>query len=384
MINFERENELCLKANVKVIMKSTIITILFFLLSSYMFAQKINGQWRGYFNSKNDIVLSSGGDNTEYVLEIEINGSQVSGYSYSYFQNRRYFVICSLSGTYYKSTKSMKVTETARIKGLTPPDWNDCLQTHILTYQKEGDSEELTGRWVTAPGQLGDCGRGNTTLTRRTVSKNLSSYNKSKSGTPFSTQKPAARSPYLTDKNKKSLTPPVVKATPKIVPRKPNAAPAPPIAKANPIERNAPEIIVPEIKKQVVPILPSGRNFEKRSNDIIKTIEITNPTFKLDLYDNGDIDGDSISVFYNGKLILSHKILTDKPITLTLDATTGNEVNELTMYAENLGTIPPNTALMVVTDGEKRYEVRISSDLKKSGTIRFIRKPGPLSLKGGN
>jgi hypothetical protein len=42
------------------------------------------------------------------------------------------------------------------------------------------------------------------------------------------------------------------------------------------------------------------------------------------------------------------------------------------MYAENLGEIPPNTALMVVNDGEKRYEVRISSDLKNSGTIHFV------------
>lgn len=67
-------------------------------------------------------------------------------------------------------------------------------------------------------------------------------------------------------------------------------------------------------------------------------------------------------------------MLSEKPISLTLDATTDYKINELTMYADNLGSIPPNTALMVVTDGEKRYEVRISSDLKKSGTIRFIHK----------
>ena len=51
------------------------------------------------------------------------------------------------------------------------------------------------------------------------------------------------------------------------------------------------------------------------------------------------------------------------------------DVNELVMYAENLGSIPPNTALMVVTDGSNRYEVRIASDLEKSGVIRFIHKP---------
>ena len=47
------------------------------------------------------------------------------------------------------------------------------------------------------------------------------------------------------------------------------------------------------------------------------------------------------------------------------------------MYADNLGSIPPNTALMVVTDGGNRYEVRISSDLQKSGLIRFVHKPKP-------
>ena len=51
------------------------------------------------------------------------------------------------------------------------------------------------------------------------------------------------------------------------------------------------------------------------------------------------------------------------------------DVNELIMYADNLGEIPPNTALMIVTDGDNRYEVRITSDLQKSGTIRFVRKP---------
>ncbi|MEO6734424.1 MAG: hypothetical protein ABIN01_24600, partial [Ferruginibacter sp.] len=162
MMKFVREKVYFLKVNVNEGMKKIIVGVIFFLLSFAIFGQKINGQWRGYFNSSGDIVLS-GGENTEYVLEIEINGTQVSGYSYSYFQNRRYYVICSLTGTYYKSTKSMKVTETARIKGLTPPDWNDCLQTHILAYQKEGDTEELAGRWVTAPGQIGECGKGKTT-----------------------------------------------------------------------------------------------------------------------------------------------------------------------------------------------------------------------------
>lgn len=364
-------------------------------------AQKINGQWRGYFNSNGDIVANSG-DNTEYVLEIEVNGSEVTGYSYSYFQNRRYYVICSLTGTYYKSTQSMKVTETARIKGSTPPDWSDCLQTHILSYKKEGANEELAGKWVTAPGQAGNCGVGLTTLTRRTISKDLSSFNKSESGTPFSSRKPVPTPPKVeTNKSEKTevtkapksevtkapggqkkttkpVPPPVVKNTPKPNTNK-KVEPAPPVVKSNPVDRSTPEIIAPEKKTQSPSISAPNTNFEKRTNNVVKTIEIVNQSFKVDLYDNGDIDGDSISLFYNGKLLLSHKKLSDKPISLTLDANSGDNTNELTMYADNLGSIPPNTALMIVTDGDKRYEVRIASDLKKSGVIRFVHKPANLS-----
>ena len=326
----------------------------------------INGQWRGYFNSEGDIVLS-GGNNTEYVLELEIEGSTVTGYSYTYFDNRKYYVICSLAGTYYKSTKSLSVTETARIKGLTSPGWSDCFQTHILTYQKHDNTEELAGKWVSAPGN--DCGSGTTTLTRRTVSKDLSSFNKSQNRTAFSTSKPKSKFPDFSDKNKKSN--PVVINTPRPKTQSPATTP-----QKDPVIKEVPNTTVePEVKKQTEkPTLHDNNNndFGKRNSSVLRTIEIKNETFRVDLYDNGYIDGDSISLFYNGKLLLSHQRLSDKPITLTLDATTNRTINELTMYAENLGEIPPNTALMVVTDGNNRYEVRIASDMEKSGTIRFI------------
>ena len=44
---------------------------------------------------------------------------------------------------------------------------------------------------------------------------------------------------------------------------------------------------------------------------------------------------------------------------------------ELMMYAENLGRIPPNTSLMIVTAGKKRYEMRISSNEQKNAVVRF-------------
>jgi hypothetical protein len=337
-----------------------------------MEGQKINGQWRGYFNGKGDIVLK-GEEDTEFVLEIEINGTEVTGYSYSYFQNRKYYVICSLSGTYYKSTKSMKVSETARIKGLTPPDWADCLQTHILSYEKKGGVEELNGRWVSAAGQLSDCGLGTTTLTRKTVSKDLASYKKPVPSTIVINKRPAEKKSTPLDKNKASVIPPLVKASPKTTEKKklPKNYSDSLVIKKETLPREIPDFILPESQKVQVTIVPTLRGFEKRASQIIKTISIENSIFTVDLYDNGEVDGDSVSLFYNSKLLLSHKRLTEKPIRMTLEVNPENETSDLTMYAENLGSIPPNSALMVVTYGDKRFEVNITSSEQTNGTVRF-------------
>jgi hypothetical protein len=328
-------------------------------------ATKLNGQWRGFFGSNGDIVVS-GTDNTEYVLELDIQGTDVSGYSYSYFQDRSYYVICSLAGELDEATQTVTVTETARIKGSTPPGWVDCLQTHTLTYKKEGPTEVLMGGWKTASGQLSDCGFGNTTLVRRTLSKNLASYNTaSNSSTPYSSPKHITKAPAVTGHK---TNPALVK----VVPKPETPIPAQPLLPANPVVIQAPETIKPAPEKQADIPIATDINFEKRNTNLLQTIKIENPTVRVDLYDNGVVDGDSISLFFNSRLILSHQRLSEKAITLTLNVNTNKAVNDLTMYAENLGTIPPNTALMVVTDGEKRYEVPVTSDLQNSGTVRFI------------
>lgn len=111
-----------------------------------------------------------------------------------------------------------------------------------------------------------------------------------------------------------------------------------------------------------------------RAGNILKRINVSQPDFKVDLYDDGDIDGDIVSVFYNGKSLVSSKKLTEKPLTLNLTADPAKAENELLIYAENEGNIPPNTALMVVTEGNNRTEVRITADTKKNGVVIFTKK----------
>ncbi len=354
-------------------MKKFLLTIAVFVFIQSSYCQKINGQWRGFFNEgDNNISLLRG--NTEYVLELEIKGDSVTGSSYTYFENRRYYVICNLSGTYNKRSKRILVHETERVKGLTPPDWNDCLQTHILFYQKQDGKEVLGGEWKTSPynnRKNGGCGYGATTLSRKILSNSFA-FNK-ESRTPKPTAK-TFKSPSFIDKNNAADKQPIAKTKPKVTPAPPTVKTQP---KDTPVKKDIAKTNIPEIiqKPTEEKIKTAARPFEKRAPAIVKTIEIEQETFNVDLYDNGDIDGDTISLFYNGKLLLSQKKLTDKPLSIKLNAENSKDVNELIMYAENLGSIPPNTALMVITDGPNRYEVRISSDLQKSGVIRFVHKP---------
>ncbi len=128
-----------------------------------------------------------------------------------------------------------------------------------------------------------------------------------------------------------------------------------------------------EVKKEVQQETPEIV-LEKRENKIIRTIEVLTDSLEITLYDNGTVDGDSVSLIYSDQLLQSHLLLTEKGKKITIKSPVGEENKDLVMYAENLGTIPPNTALMVIYDGRQRYELSISSSKNSNGAIRFSRK----------
>ena len=361
-------------------------TLLFFCFSCFLLkAQNFNGQWKGGFADNSSSFIGFGGERIEYVLELETHGSEITGYSYTYFteEGKRYYTICKLRGTINRATKELVVTEYERTKFNTPPEISNCFQTHKLKYVKESaDTESLQGNWIPAPNQNGNCGYGRTSLARRIIRRDPVNEQKVyvptvKKDQPFRDmnriQQPVTKQTKPVTKNQNNKT--VITSRPRV---KNNTDPDSHREKnklpQKDTVRKEISTVKPPIKKDE-PVIASSLKFEQRVNTVLKTIPITNETFTVDFYDNGEIDGDSISVFFNGKLVLSHKMLSYKPITLKLTADPDREVNELVMYAENLGEIPPNTALMVVHDGDNRYEARITSDTEKNGTIRFSYKP---------
>ena len=114
---------------------------------------------------------------------------------------------------------------------------------------------------------------------------------------------------------------------------------------------------------------------ESRPTKDIQVLQVKGDKIKVELYDDGEIDNDIVSVYFNKNLIVGNKSLTAKAYTFNVDLVAG-KTNELVLYADNLGSIPPNTALMIITDGFSRYEVRLSADLKNNASVRFELKPG--------
>jgi len=116
------------------------------------------------------------------------------------------------------------------------------------------------------------------------------------------------------------------------------------------------------------------QKFEQRQNTYGKDIEIESDSIRISFYDNGDIDGDVISIFLNKVPIMAKQELTERALNIYLSLDSLKEINEISMFADNLGKYPPNTALMVVTDGIKRHEVYLSSSLTQNASIRFKKK----------
>lgn len=330
-------------------------------------AQKMSGQWIGGFTSADD----PSGSSTDYVLEIEVAGSQVSGYSYTYFSisGKRYFVICRLKGSFDKGSKSLSVNEVETVKTNTPPDFKNCHQSHDLTYLKQADKEILLGKWK--PVEKGsDCGKGNTSLERKMLITNAPALKKDEKTPP----KKLETNPL----QQKIVAEPDPKPIPSI--KKPTEEKIHALPKGNqqsvtekPAEKKTdPKPVMPMEGGKAKNLSETAKEkLTQRNAQVIKTIEVTGPSIKIEIYDNGQVDGDTVSIFMNGALLIPAKMLTAKPITINIDVNDKEDVYDIVMFAESMGTIPPNTALMVVTTATNRYEINITSTEQTSGSIRL-------------
>ena len=366
-----------------------------FLVCNFSSAQDLTGIWKGYF-------ITDVGE--QYKLEFQIkqdNPSSVTGVSYSYL-DVRFYGKATMTGSMDRSDKKFQIQELRTVEVKSLGGGGTCLMKYIFTYDKSGKEEFLEGTFVGKSedrrdpknnGEWGDCGGGKVYLRRvqnsdfyvepflrdkpvvkkDTAAKVTTSpppvVNKTPPKTNPTTKKATSITKKPTSTAKKTTTP--VKTNTTTVKTKPVII--------NPKTDSTKKITQPDIKNPVTAkkiITPEV--LRTRENALAQTITVNTEQVTIKLYDNGEIDDDSISVFVDKQLKLSHKRLSTSPIVLTLNFDASDTEHEVVMVAENLGRIPPNTSLMVITAGDKRYQVQITSTEQKNAMVRFkYESPSP-------
>jgi len=323
-------------------------------------AQNMRGTWEGEMNGE---LLR---------ISVEQKDMQICGFTHDHvLEDTTDFCTAAYSGAWLTEQKAWLLSGTRFIRN----SGSHVLMRILLWNDPAYGTSRLRARVTTESSFLGLFGAGAYNVVLRRVSWRPA---KLPYGQPncFPKPKPVPRPPTrpVAQPVKPRPVPAVTRPNPQ--PVKPKPAPASPVPgtrspqstppKQQPITRiPQPLISAPELIRKM-----TGRKQIKQS-----TVEVNVKRINLKVYDNGDIDNDTVSIFYNGKLLLSHQRLSDKPIVIDLDLDDSISEHTLTMYAENLGGIPPNTALIVVTAGDKRYELRSKADLKENAVLVFEYKP---------
>jgi hypothetical protein len=113
-----------------------------------------------------------------------------------------------------------------------------------------------------------------------------------------------------------------------------------------------------------IPATVGGRNI-----NVTNKVAVTSSTITISVWDHEIVDGDIISLDYNGTWILENYTLKKEPWVITLTVQPG--VNYLVLHAHNLGRYSPNTAAILINDGKTSQRVILESNLDSSGTIEI-------------
>ena len=119
----------------------------------------------------------------------------------------------------------------------------------------------------------------------------------------------------------------------------------------------------PQTEQVIEPVI------ESQPVKILRTINTKADSVKIILYDDGEVDGDIVTVFDNGDMAAHKLLLTNEPWQLTVALPAIGSKHTIELLAENVGAIPPNTAYILVLAGDERVEVKISSDKLSSAGI---------------
>jgi len=415
------------------------ITLTSFLLFSSLAlgAQNLTGIWRGYFGSSNGLYKDDVRQEM-YKYEVQIDqqsNNALKGVTYSY-QSTVFYGKATLQGIYTVQTKNLILKELALEELKIGDNSEPCLMTCYLEYSKMGNLEVLQGTFISVNVKSKvDCGSGKVYLERVKESDfELEPFLLKKGGfsakrgkdsakPPISVKKPATTNKPATSATKdNTVKAPLKKPSALTTTKKTSPVTQVPATQRNntttqkkPVTKpvtNQPKTTTKTItspqkeaintpppsttgnwkqdatiatRKSDTPIIkweqpstakgPIPKVLLERENSLIKTIYTNERILSIDIFDNGTIDNDTISLYHNNKLVISHGKLNYTPLRFNIKCTEDEVRHELILVAENLGEIPPNTALMVITAGKKRYEVFLTSNEKRNAKVVIEYKP---------
>ena len=375
--------------------------ILYGISISVIHAQDLTGIWRGHFRSNDGLerLMGDNGDkkmfDDRYKMEVQI--AQTAGHfvavTYSY-KSTEFYGKAEATGSLNPTTKKVLLKE-GKLLDVRLAYGSVCIMTCFMQYTKLGNDEYLQGTYYSTNvnDSTSDCGKGSIFLHRVSESDFHKEPFLEKKENELLTRKKSdglvKKSPDMAVTNthkpvtavKKPALPSVANSKKVISVRKSPARKRDSTSLAdnkntspvvhNQIQRTRDSAI--KVEHATAPVfIPEV--LRTRTNELLKTLTVNHSKIELRIYDDGAIDNDTVSVYYDNKLLISKARLSDQPIIVRLQVEPSEYPHQLVMVAENLGDIPPNTSLMVVKDGEKRYEERIVSDEQKNVEINFLYK----------
>ena len=380
--------------------------------------QDLTGKWKGYFTPSRDLD----GKIVTYEIIIKENPDHtLTASTYSKISNS--FTANALAaGMHSENAQLVSITETSFNKKKLVGNFEACLMSNFLNYRVVRGYEILEGSY-TATNELSgkDCGGGkvylekegpivkefsakssdsktataNKIIAKEKLAKNTSLQKENKT-TPAKKTAIAKKELIQTNQtNTSKLTNSTTKSnakkassiqtpsiqTPSIQTTSIQTAAAPTSA-VNALQENTKAAAVNETSAspntsatkssgQILPWVLVGRE-----NKLVKQVIVNSPSISIDLYDNGTIDNDTIMIFDNKVLLLENKRLSYKATHFDVNFNKDNNRHEIIIVAHNLGTVPPNTALMVLKDGTSRQEIYITSTLSVNAMVIFeLKKP---------
>lgn len=323
-----------------------LILSLAFISPACFSQNSINGIWKGKY-------LSAFGDLGAPRLVVEIydfKDSLFTGITHLYYPGN-YYEHYKMTGLFRKTDSLLAFKEVSTI-AVDLGSRGNCLGSYFMMLKTSGNKMVQYGYWTA---NIYRCTTDSDVWLEKSIEE-IKQVPAQVKQAPL--VKKAVPKKQVTRVNtvKGKITAPVITTTPPIA--------VVPSVKAPPVIKTAPAITPEKIAR--------------RQTDVQSLLEIApseKDSIKVAVYDNAEIDGDTVSVYEGQTLRIDKKMISTKPLVfyVSLDKNI-NSISHLRLVAESLGSIPPCTALMIVTTRSKRYEVHLSSSFSKNATVELFLK----------